>query len=559
MPPTIHILDDALIDKIAAGEVVDRPSSVVKELLDNAIDAKASRIDIMIDDGGRERIVVSDNGVGMSAEDAALSMVRHATSKIRRFEDLQALKSMGFRGEALPSIASVSRFSLRTRTQSNDAGVELKQDGSGETELAPVGCPVGTTITVADLFYNVPARRKFLKARQTEAARIHEVCLKIALANPRIAIQVSSEGRAIRNYLHTSTEIERAQRIFAPTDLLIIDETRHALTFKAALGSPNESRRGPRGLHLFINGRPIQDARLARSVALGFRDTLPPGYFPIGACWLTIENEDVDFNAHPQKTEVRFVKSTLVYDTVARIVTRALPSTVSESATHSTPGYDSIAATGLAQALAENESEYTSAHSKLSTDTSAKSSFGGMKLLGISRGAYLICESDDALVLIDAHAADECSIFSGLTAAERLGSIEKRSLLFPERIDLDQKDTRLVENHSTQFDDLGIEIAMLGENTATVRAVPSAVGDVRVADLFRRIVNLMRDDATKEEMLAAMACLAASSRKEELSPKRALELLKELDEYKAHDSQPRHRHPIAKRIPHSELDGDSIQ
>jgi DNA mismatch repair protein MutL len=259
------LLDDTLVDQIAAGEVIERPANLVKELLENALDAGAAEITVSVEDGGRGQVRVRDDGCGMSREDTALSIERHATSKIASFEDLERVSTLGFRGEALPSIASVSRTTITTRPKSELEGTRLVVEGGALRSIEPAGCPPGTTVEVADLFYNVPARKKFLRARQTETSRIFEVCLRIALSRPGLRLTVTSDGRRAREYLPAKSLAERARSIFGDAPLHELHAEREDVVLDAALAPAELARPGARHLHLLVNGRPIRDRALARA------------------------------------------------------------------------------------------------------------------------------------------------------------------------------------------------------------------------------------------------------------------------------------------------------
>lgn len=321
---SIRLLDNALVDQIAAGEVVERPASVVKELLDNAIDAGATTVRVDISEGGRDRIRVSDDGQGMDREDAALCVRRHATSKLARFEDFRRLRTMGFRGEALASIASVSRFRLTTRQRDAVAGTEVWIEGGAEPRIRDIGAPPGTTVDVQDLFFNVPARRKFLKARQTESHHVAEACLRAALAFPALRLVLTSNGRRVREYLPATDRLVRAHTVFSDQSLTEIRGAHDGVEIVAALGPPARARSGARHLYLFVNDRPVVDRGLARAIAFAYGDALDLGRYPAGAFFLTLPLDQVDVNAHPQKTEVRFAQASRVYDAVTRVVAKSL-------------------------------------------------------------------------------------------------------------------------------------------------------------------------------------------------------------------------------------------
>ena len=320
----IRQLPPNLINRIAAGEVVERPASVVKELVENALDAEAGAITVEMVEGGRERIRVVDDGVGMDREDALMCVRRHATSKLRRFEDLGTLRTMGFRGEALASIASVSRFRLLTRQREAVAATEVRVEGGAAPVVRDAGAPPGTTVEVDELFFNVPARRKFLRARQTESHHIAETVLKAALAHPQIRFALTSNGRRIREYLPALGRLARAQAVFDDQKLVPIEASQDDVGVVAALGPPERARSGARHLYLFVNDRPVIDRALARAIAFSYGDRLAKGKYPAGVLFLSLPPGEVDVNAHPQKTEIRFARASRVLDAVTRLLTREL-------------------------------------------------------------------------------------------------------------------------------------------------------------------------------------------------------------------------------------------
>ncbi|MBW2404380.1 MAG: DNA mismatch repair endonuclease MutL, partial [Deltaproteobacteria bacterium] len=324
MGSTVRLLDDTLIDQIAAGEVIERPANLVKELLENAIDAAATAITVSVEDGGRGLVRVSDDGIGMSPEDAALCIERHATSKIAAFEDLARVATLGFRGEALPSIGSVSKMTITTRPKADLEGTRVIVEGGEVREISPAGCPPGTTVEVHDLFYNVPARKKFLRARQTETSRIFEVCQRVALSRPGLRLVVASDGRTARQYLPVADLAERAYQVFGDVAFQEIHTEREGVGLDAVLAPIELARPGARHLFLFVNGRPIVDRGLARAIAFAYGDRLPPGHYPRGVVSLRLPPEDVDVNAHPQKTEVRFKQTAQLVDLVTRMVAARL-------------------------------------------------------------------------------------------------------------------------------------------------------------------------------------------------------------------------------------------
>ncbi|MDB4997439.1 MAG: mismatch repair protein MutL, partial [Myxococcaceae bacterium] len=297
----VHRLPADLANQIAAGEVVERPASVVKELVENALDAGATRVRIEIEQGGLARIRITDDGDGMAPEDAGLALERHATSKIARFEDLSTIGTFGFRGEALPSIASVSCLTLVTRLRGDTEGTEITIEGGGAPRARPAGAAVGTTIDVRDLFFNVPARRKFLKSVQTESAHIGEVVLLAALARHDVTFVLVRDGRVAREYLRAKTRRDRVMQALGEDRLEQCSGERGPLRLEAHLAPPERARSGAVALHVFVNGRPVKDRQIARAVAQSYGSVLEPGRFPIGAVYIDIPPEMVDVNVHPQK------------------------------------------------------------------------------------------------------------------------------------------------------------------------------------------------------------------------------------------------------------------
>lgn len=314
----IQKLSDELANQIAAGEVVERPASVVKELVENALDAGATRVHVAVEQGGTALVRVTDDGDGMTADDAVLALERHATSKIRALEDVFRLGTFGFRGEALPSIASVARLLLRTRPREAAEGCEVEVHGGRPPEVRPAGGAIGTTIEVRDLFFNVPARRKFLKATATESAHIGDVLLGAALARPDVTFTLSRDGRTVREYLRVASRAERARAANTGEDLAHVLAERGPLRIEAMLAPPERARSGATGLALLVNGRPVRDRILARAVAHAYGSVLDGGRYPAGVVWLDLPSELVDVNVHPQKAEVRFTDARGIFDAITR-------------------------------------------------------------------------------------------------------------------------------------------------------------------------------------------------------------------------------------------------
>ena len=325
----IQILSPSLASQIAAGEVVERPASAAKELIENALDAGAERCDIVCDGGGITRIAVTDDGQGMNEEDAKLSLERHATSKLSSMQDLEHLSSYGFRGEALPSIASVSRIKILTRLAGSDSGVIVEANGGENLQVTPAGLPIGTTVEVRDLFFNVPARRKFLRSTGTESSHVTGVFEGAALTRPTVTFTLTRDGRKVRELLRALSRAERVEQLFEQESLVAVAGERGPIRLEAYLTRPERARPGTAGLWLIVNGRVVRDRMLATTLAQSFGSVLSAGHYPRGAVYVDLPPELLDVNVHPQKTEVRFTDPRAAADAVYSIASRELASALS--------------------------------------------------------------------------------------------------------------------------------------------------------------------------------------------------------------------------------------
>jgi DNA mismatch repair protein MutL len=541
--PTVRLLDDMLVDQIAAGEVIERPANLVKELLENAIDAGAAAITVSVEDGGRGQVRVSDDGIGMSAEDATLCIERHATSKIRSFEDLLCVATLGFRGEALPSIGSVSKMTITTRPKADLEGTRLVVEGGVLRSVQPTGCPPGTSVEVDDLFYNVPARKKFLRARQTETSRIFEVCQRVALSHPELRLRVTSDGRTARHYLPAKSLAERAYQVFGDISLHEIHAERSGLILDAVLAPAELARPGARHLFLLVNGRPISDRPLARAIAFAYGDRLPPGHYPRGVVSLRIPPEDVDVNAHPQKTEVRFRQSARLLDLVTRMIAPHLPSAPAGDA------YWSARIDGIGPAPDAEAS--SSAHARQVGVAQAQSAYesrppNGLRYVAQVRQRLLVCESDDALIVIHRGRADAARRLDALRDAMRDGQLPRQTLLFPERIQISAAREAALDGHDALLQSLGFEWSQLGEGSYVVRALPALAGDARPTRVLEAALDALGETSAHplERTLAALADLCATPDGEPLSDEEAQRIVASI-----WPSREDHRSCILTRVP----------
>ncbi len=594
MGAVIHVLDDALADQIAAGEVVERPASVIKELLENAIDAGATRIDVEIEAGGTRTIRVSDDGSGMGREDVPLAVRRHATSKIRELADLARIGTLGFRGEALPSIASVSRFELISRPRDSDEGTRIRIEGGDAPTVEAIGCAPGTTVLVRDLFFNVPARRKFLKSVGTESARVSEVCRRAALAHPELHITLRRDGRLGAEYLPAPNLHARAAGVLAAERLNAIEGERDGVRVRAMLGAPEKARAGAGGLHLFVNRRPVKDRALARAVSFAYGSVLPPGRYPSGVVHVEVAVEDVDVNAHPQKMEVRFAQGRAVLDAITRVLADGLGTSAWSGPAARGPGFwqprppdppaaapgpaaDSLApgddpwglaGTGEPSAPAGPHPVRPYAEPPMDAVPYASDAplladagfFASLRVLGQVRKMLIVCEGPGGLHVIDQHAADERVRFDGLRRAHRDREVAIQRLLVPERVELTELEAALVEEQRDALLAAGLDVARIGERTAAVHGVPALVRRAPPERLLRDVlVELERQgerafgDAI-DMALATMACHGAIRAGDPLSLDECRALLRSMDAVEDFGGHCPHGRPVVYSVAFGELE-----
>lgn len=593
MAGRIRVLDGAIADQIAAGEVVERPSSVVKELLENAIDAGASRIDVELEAGGCTHIRVVDDGVGMNPEDAALAVLRHATSKLEQISDLEGIATLGFRGEALPSIASVSRFQLGTRERDALCGTQVEVEAGGPPRVREIGCAHGSAVSVRDLFFNVPARLKFLKSRPTEAGHVAAVCTRAALANPELTLTLKSDGRITRQFLRATSLLERARSVYAGEALVPIEAELGDISLTAALGAPERARSGALGLHLLINGRPVRDAGLARAVAYAYGSVLPPGRYPIGVLHLRLGADQLDVNVHPQKLEVRLRNSREVFERVTRALAKPLGTSAWSGPGRKESGYwherlrmgapgDSPAPLASEESLAEavdgwglgpaatsspaegSSQQWGSGNALQQTPAQAPligaGFFGSLRVLGQVRRMLLICEGADALYVVDQHAADERVRFFRLRRAYDARAVDVQQLLFPERVRCNDLELAWIEQHADALRELGLECSVLGPSTAAVHSVPALLARAAPERLLRDLlaelerVGERNFSAAVDRALATMACHAAIRAGDPLPIEQAEALLRSVDEVSDFAQHCPHGRPIVHTIRIDELE-----
>ncbi len=579
-PGRVRVLPESLANQIAAGEVVERPASVVKELCENALDAGATKIVVEIEGGGVTLCRVTDDGWGMDREDAVTCLQRHATSKLWTLEDLEAIRSFGFRGEALPSIASVSHFSLETRRRGEPEGVRVTVDGGGPVLAEPCGAPTGTRIEVRELFYNVPARRKFLRAFATESAHVTEVVEAIALTKPSLSIALERDGRKVREHLRAVSREERVRDVFPGWDLVGCKGARGPLSVEAYLSRPERARAGATALRIFVNGRPVRDRALARAVAFGYGSVLEPGKYPVGVVYLEVPHETVDVNVHPQKSEVRFSEGRAVMDAVYRIVESTIAPALGGQASLGIPSGRPASAVVLdappdkvrpegetpgggavwsgSGELAPPAVPYP-ARDGLPLATTEAALPASVTFLAQVRRMFLLCETDDALLVVDQHAAAERVTFDRLKRAFSDRAVAMQALLVPEVIDVDASAVALVEEAHEDILGMGMDVRPAGPNRVAVHAVPQILSRATPAELVSSLLGELSRSGARgysgaiDLVLATLACHGSVRAGDRVSPEQARELLAALASIDLGGYCP-HGRPVVMRLPFRDLE-----
>ena len=533
----IRILEDHVINQIAAGEVVERPASVVRELLENALDAGAKRIQVTLGDGGRMRVRVEDDGCGMTRQDAMLCLERHATSKIRHTDDLLTVSTLGFRGEALPSIASVSRFSLTTRPSEHEEGTVVKVVGGTLKSVDPAGCPAGTSVDVTALFHNLPARRKFLRRRETEYHHCIEAIVREALIHPQVAFEVKHEGREVLNAPQAADVGERARAVWGKRgeDLTPLGFEAGDLQVRAYTGPFHRHRSTVAGsIYLYVNGRFVRDPLIRRAVLDAYRDRVPRGRYPILIVDVSLPASAVDVNVHPTKTEVRFHRPLDVSRAIASGLRGALRGLEGEDVNREREGPAGWAPVPGLPFLREVPPADESAPSPQGpTPPSPSSGHQPLKVLsapaemdesgerqeeqGRSRARYrdiavfgqcvdryLVGLYHDELVVLDLREAYRLLTHHQMRRQHRSGCIDSQRLLVPARVRLPEVEVDTLKQHLDLLSELGIDVdARVG--LLAVRALPATMDHVEPAALLLELASQLRGDPKPDLLMHVMA------------------------------------------------------
>jgi DNA mismatch repair protein MutL len=543
--PSIRILSDQVANQIAAGEVIERPSAVVKELVENSLDAGATRIEVEFRSGGRAYIRVEDNGAGMGRDDALLSLERHATSKISMAVDLDRLTTFGFRGEALPSIASVSRFELQTRATGDEAGTEILVNGGKFVHVRDCGRPVGTRVIVSQLFNSVPARRKFLKSDATESAHIIHCVRLYALACPQAAFTLIEDGHVIFRSPECATTAERVAEIFGrqiAASLLAVDAEEAGLRLRGMIGRPGQGRATRHEMITFVNQRPVDSRTLSYALIEGYHDSIPKGRYPLAFLFLEIDPAAVDVNVHPAKREVRFRNEAQVRTFVIRAILAKLRELAGEGLTAPVAGPAQEAKlTPLSSTVAPPPTESRMAApfpvvrtvsppaatlvpstmprivlasgAALPAAETQKTRLG-WRYVGLVHGVYALFETDAGLVLLDRRAAHERVWYERLRAQFVAARVGTQRLLLPVPVELDAITTALLLDRLEFLNRHGFEVVEFGRNFFRIEGVPEWMDPTDAEPFLRDLLGALREGLlmTKDIDLARdeLARLAAT-------------------------------------------------
>ena len=558
----IQLLSDHVANKIAAGEVVERPASVFKELFENAVDAGATRITVEVSMGGRKALIVTDDGMGMTRDDALLSIERHATSKIADVDDIEDINTFGFRGEALPSIASVSRFTLITRPHDELEGTELIISGGKLLEVNDAGCPPGTSISVRNLFFNVPARKKFLKTEQTELANIRHLFQIYSIAHPELNLQLIADEREVAQYIGGASLEDRLNDLYGESMVSSLRSVEHecnGVRVTGYAGLPQQARKDRRDQYIFINKRPAGAALLNYAINQAYQAMLPRNMHAVLFLFIDLDPGMVDVNVHPTKREVRFRQSNTVRDAVIDALKNAIapnheqalsdanlsdsPEAVGESnltpePSAATPVVNSQTAFDMPGTLSRKTFDYPNAPLDLPEDESLNA--GNTTVQSLEPGAnspwqwcrvisrigelFVLLETEDGLVVMDPQAGHERVMYEGLVRAMEKQSVTSQGLLAPETVSLSPKPADSLRANLEDMEAVGFGVSDFGGDTFLVDALPAGLGNVSSQALIPEIASALEAGSARKtatawarEQIARTACQAAVNSQNELS------------------------------------------
>jgi DNA mismatch repair protein MutL len=609
----IKQLTNRLANQIAAGEVVERPASVVKELLENSLDSGCGRIEITLEGGGSKLIKIRDDGHGIVADDLTLALSRHATSKIVDVSDLEAVATLGFRGEALASIASVSRLDLTSNATSDvEQGWKVSAAGEGmSAEVSPAPHPIGTTVEVKDLFFNTPARRKFLRTERTEFQRIEDIVRKISLSHPEIAINLGHNGKMVRQYpaCHSAAEItRRISAVFGKAfveNALYFEDENHGLQLRGWIGLPTYSRSQADQQYFFVNGRIIRDKLITHAVKQGYSDVLYHGRNPVFALFLNLDPALVDVNVHPTKHEVRFRESRSVHDFIFRTIHRVLADVRPEEGTEGQRSafeqvFEHNAEQNVGQSPTQNNMQFGAQRAQPSAPfsrgigeqagTYGRSNYSSDQLphyanllkgaaddspmdfsadetippLGYAlaqlQGIYILAENSRGLIIVDMHAAHERITYERMKKSADAEGMKTQPLLVPISVAISEKEGAIVDEYAAHFEELGFDIQLASAESIMVRGIPSLLSRVNAEQLVRDVLSdfleygsTLRIQEHKDAILSTMACHGSVRANRKLSIQEMNALLRDMEETER-SGQCNHGRPTWSELSVAELD-----
>jgi DNA mismatch repair protein MutL len=568
---SIRVLPELLISQIAAGEVVERPASALKELLENSLDAGAREITVQLAGGGTRQIKVTDDGGGIPRDELKLALARHATSKIASLSDLEQVASLGFRGEALASIAAVSRVELTSRRAGEKHAWTVTASGADVSKVAPAALTAGTSIEVRDLYFNTPARRKFLKSEGTEYAHCEEAFRRIALSRPEVLFTLQHNGRAQRR-LKAQPLADRIGGVLGDefhASALHLDEPGPGLRLHGAIGLPSHARGTREAQYCFVNGRYVRDKLIAHAIRQAYQDVLHHEQHPAFVLFLEIDPAQVDVNVHPTKTEVRFRDSRAVHQFVFHALNKALSRSVAGASAPRAPAF--VAAAAPAPAMQQAAMAFRSAQPLAFYETlfqqpqpAAPLPDAGDAPLGFAlaqlSGVYVLAQNRNGLVIVDMHAAHERLLYEKLKGLLDAREIPMQPLLVPVTFDAEALDVATVEEHAEVLRAIGFDIAPASPASLIVRAVPALLADADARSLAADVLRDVREYGAsrvlterRNELLSTMACHAAVRANRKLTVPEMNALLREMEETER-SGQCNHGRPTWHQVTLSELD-----
>ena len=542
----IRKLDASLINQITAGEVIERPASVVKELVENSLDAGAKTVRVQIEEGGKRRISVADDGSGIAQDELALALARHATSKLDCAEDLWRIQTLGFRGEALPSIASVSRLTLTSATGEDEHGWRVEEAAAPAPRPHPRGC----TVDVRDLFYNTPARRKFLRADATEWKHIATALRRLALGHLAVTFEASHDGRAQLQYPRVGEGTGEAARLEAilgrefAEQSVFFEDAADGLRVCGWLGLPTYSRSQPDQQFLYVNGRYVRDKTVAHAVRKAYEDVLYGQRYPCYVIYLEAPSGAVDVNVHPSKLEVRFRESRQVHHVVSHSIAQAIGTVRPGEGGHDAAHFRNLVnenPQAQQPAMPLPAARASGAPAGLRADLHPPKASADMPPLGFARtqlhGIYVLAENEHGLVLVDMHAAHERITYERLKASRDASGVRMQPLLVPQSLNLSEAEAACVGEHQEALQSFGLDMAAASPTQVQIRAVPSLLARADPVALVRDVVaDLMEHGRSRRiaemenELLASMACHGAVRAGRQLTMEEMNALLREMEE-----------------------------